>query len=132
MKNMADSNHACSDVRRREGILHSKHKYATRCKHSYEFAEILLRIARGHVLENDIAVNEREACVREWQPCVRVNQIAAMRISIECDGLLNHLRRDIPAYAVGEAARKGLRDPANPASKIQGLTLTIWNLAYAG
>jgi hypothetical protein len=132
MKNMADSNHSCSDVRCRKRILYPEHKYATRRKHSYEFAQILLRKPCGHMLKDDIAVYEREACVREWQPCVRVNHIAAMRISIESDGFFNHLRRDIQSHAVGEAPGQGLREPANTASKVQGLTGTIWNLAYSG
>jgi hypothetical protein len=55
-----------------------------------------------------------------------------MLISIESDGFFNHLRRDIQSHAVGEAPGQGLREPANTASEVQGLTVSIWDLAYSG
>ncbi len=71
------------------------------------------------MLENDVAIDEREVGVSEWETFIGVNHVSAMRMPVERLGFLDHLMRDIDAGAVGKAARQRLREPANPASEIQ-------------
>ena len=57
-KNVADANQQGRDIRGGKGILHSKDEYSSRGQHSYKFLQVSRRKTPGHMLQNNIAVDE--------------------------------------------------------------------------
>jgi predicted fused transcriptional regulator/phosphomethylpyrimidine kinase len=57
-KNVADAKQQGRDIRGSKGILYSKDEYSTRRKRSYKFLQVSRRKTPGHVLQNDVAVDE--------------------------------------------------------------------------
>lgn len=100
------------------GILHPEDKHASWRQHPYEFGQICERKTPGHVLEDNVAVDERETSSEKWQMQTGVCQILAVFILIEGIGLLNHLLRNVESDTRGETPRQRLCKPADAASKI--------------
>ena len=129
---MADANQQGRDIRGGKGILYAKDEYSSRGQHSYKFPQVSRRKTPGHMLQNDVAVDEREAGVREGQLFPGIRQVAAMCIPVQRPGLVNHLPRNIHAYTRGKARRQGLRYPANAAAKVQRFAGVIGDAANTG
>ncbi len=128
-KNVADAKQQGRDIRGGKGVLYSKDEYSTRREHSYKFPQVSRRKPPRHMLQNNIAVDEREAGVREGQLLCGIRHVTAMCIPVQRLGLVNHLLGNIHAYTRGKARRQGLRYPANTAPKVQSLAGVIGNAA---
>src|SRR3984885_3006588 len=57
-KNVADANQQGRDIRGGKGILHPKDQYSPRGQHSHKFPQVSGRKTPGHMLQNDVAVDE--------------------------------------------------------------------------
>ena len=124
---LAHSKQQRGNIANRKRILYTEHEYSAHGEHSYEFSQVFFGKSLRHMLEDNVAIDEQEACIGEWQSRVGNSHVPAMCISIERFGLLNHLLRDINTNTRGKVLRERLRQPTNTASKIQCCTVGVGN-----
>ena len=97
----------------------------SRRQHANEFGQVPSLVPRLHVLEHDVGVDEVETRVvepREIRPVVQV-VMARFRVTVVSVRRFDHRWRDVDAPNIVEPGGKGLGEPADPTTEVEGATV---------